>query len=165
MWSASADLPARMKTAPGAASRASENRPDDRGDHGRVVKRTGDGAIVEFRSVVDAVRCEIEIQNAMVERNADNRRAARERACCVVNSPDQPDRREVAAIGKRGRITLPLGSHLLATWPPSKMPTPKKSKLRAILTSSQRTMKDAAKEKQSDHHESRRRDLAGAFIV
>jgi len=38
--------------------------------HGRVVKRTGDGAIVEFRSVVDALRCAIEIQNAMVERNA-----------------------------------------------------------------------------------------------
>src|SRR5271165_3810637 len=38
--------------------------------HGRVVKRTGDGAIVEFRSVVDAVRCAIELQNAMVERNA-----------------------------------------------------------------------------------------------
>ena len=38
--------------------------------HGRVVKRTGDGSIVEFRSVVDAVRCAIEVQNAMVERNA-----------------------------------------------------------------------------------------------
>jgi len=38
--------------------------------HGRVVKRTGDGAIVEFRSVVDAVRCAIEVQNGMVERNA-----------------------------------------------------------------------------------------------
>jgi TolB-like protein/predicted TPR repeat methyltransferase len=37
---------------------------------GRVVKRTGDGAIVEFRSVVDAVRCAIEIQNSMIERNA-----------------------------------------------------------------------------------------------
>jgi TolB-like protein/class 3 adenylate cyclase/Flp pilus assembly protein TadD len=37
---------------------------------GRVVKRTGDGAIVEFRSVVDAVRCAIEMQNGMVERNA-----------------------------------------------------------------------------------------------
>ena len=36
---------------------------------GRVVKRTGDGSIVEFRSVVDAVRCAIEVQNAMVERN------------------------------------------------------------------------------------------------
>src|SRR6188508_3205941 len=38
--------------------------------HGRVVKRTGDGAVIEFRSVVDAVRCAIEIQNSMIERNA-----------------------------------------------------------------------------------------------
>src|SRR5580658_3905362 len=30
--------------------------------HGRVVKRTGDGSIVEFRSVVDAVNCAIEVQ-------------------------------------------------------------------------------------------------------
>ena len=39
-------------------------------NHGRIVKRTGDGALVEFRSVVDAVRCAIEVQNGMVERNA-----------------------------------------------------------------------------------------------
>src|ERR1700729_443274 len=38
--------------------------------HGRVVKGTGDGAIVEFRSVVDAVRCAIEVQHGMIERNA-----------------------------------------------------------------------------------------------
>ena len=38
--------------------------------NGRVIKRTGDGALVEFRSVVDAVRCATEVQNAMVERNA-----------------------------------------------------------------------------------------------
>src|SRR5271163_3328727 len=37
---------------------------------GRVVKRTGDGLLAEFRSVVDAVRCAIEVQNGMVERNA-----------------------------------------------------------------------------------------------
>jgi TolB-like protein/class 3 adenylate cyclase len=37
---------------------------------GRVVKRTGDGSIIEFRSVVDAVNCAIEVQRAMVERNA-----------------------------------------------------------------------------------------------
>src|SRR5476649_2751857 len=45
--------------------------------NGRVFKRTGDGALVEFRSVVDAVRCAIEVQNAMVDRNAgvpDDRR-------------------------------------------------------------------------------------------
>jgi adenylate cyclase len=38
--------------------------------NGRVFKRTGDGVLVEFRSAVDAVRCAIEVQNAMVERNA-----------------------------------------------------------------------------------------------
>src|SRR5258708_33832640 len=38
--------------------------------HGRIVKSTGDGAIVEFRSVVDAVRFAIEIQNGMAARNA-----------------------------------------------------------------------------------------------
>jgi adenylate cyclase len=37
---------------------------------GRVVKRTGDGLIVEFRSVLDAVRCAIEIQDVMAVRNA-----------------------------------------------------------------------------------------------
>jgi class 3 adenylate cyclase/TolB-like protein len=37
---------------------------------GRVVKRTGDGLLVEFRSVVDAVRCAIELQSGMAERNA-----------------------------------------------------------------------------------------------
>src|SRR5499427_5640239 len=39
--------------------------------HGRVVKRTGDGSIIEFRSVVDAVNLAIEVQRAMVERNAE----------------------------------------------------------------------------------------------
>src|SRR5271166_5601257 len=38
--------------------------------HGRVFKRTGDGSLVEFRSVVDAVRCAIEVQNGLVDRNA-----------------------------------------------------------------------------------------------
>jgi class 3 adenylate cyclase len=38
--------------------------------HSRIVKRTGDGSIVEFRSVVDAVRCAIEVQNGMFEGNA-----------------------------------------------------------------------------------------------
>jgi adenylate cyclase len=38
---------------------------------GRIVKRTGDGSIIEFRSVVDAVNCAIEVQRAMVERNAE----------------------------------------------------------------------------------------------
>ena len=38
--------------------------------HGRIIKRTGDGSIIEFRSVVDGVRCALEVQTGMVERNA-----------------------------------------------------------------------------------------------
>ena len=38
--------------------------------HGCIVKRTGDGSLVEFRSVVDAVRCAIEVQTGLAERNA-----------------------------------------------------------------------------------------------
>ena len=36
--------------------------------HGRTVKHTGDGLLVEFASVVDAVRCAVEVQRAMVDR-------------------------------------------------------------------------------------------------
>ncbi len=45
--------------------------------NGRTVKRTGDGILIEFRSVVDAVRCAIEVQSDLIERNAgvpENRR-------------------------------------------------------------------------------------------
>src|SRR5882724_4752353 len=45
--------------------------------HGRIVKTTGDGMLVEFPSVVDAVRCAVELQRAMVDREtemAENRR-------------------------------------------------------------------------------------------
>ena len=38
---------------------------------GRIVKTTGDGTLVEFASVVDAVRCAVDIQREMAERNAD----------------------------------------------------------------------------------------------
>jgi len=37
--------------------------------HGRIVKSTGDGVLVEFPSVVDAVRCAVAVQQAMPERN------------------------------------------------------------------------------------------------
>ena len=41
-------------------------------DHrGRIVKNTGDGALVEFASVVDAIRCADEIQRSMAEQNVD----------------------------------------------------------------------------------------------
>src|ERR1700730_14675828 len=38
---------------------------------GRIVKTTGDGLLVEFASVVDAVHCAVEVQREMAERNAD----------------------------------------------------------------------------------------------
>ena len=38
---------------------------------GRIVKTTGDGMLVEFASVVDALRCATEIQRSMTERNAE----------------------------------------------------------------------------------------------
>src|SRR5437773_227234 len=39
--------------------------------HGRIVKTTGDGLLVEFPSVVDAARCAVEVQRTMVNRNAE----------------------------------------------------------------------------------------------
>ncbi len=38
---------------------------------GRIVQTTGDGLLVEFASVVDAVQCAVEIQKGMAEHNAD----------------------------------------------------------------------------------------------
>src|ERR1700758_5612703 len=39
--------------------------------HGRIVKTTGDGMLERFASVVDAVRCAVEVQREMAERNTD----------------------------------------------------------------------------------------------
>ena len=44
--------------------------PKIRGHSGRIVKTTGDGMLVEFASVVDAVRCAAELQRAMIDREA-----------------------------------------------------------------------------------------------
>jgi adenylate cyclase len=45
--------------------------PKSKQHHGRIVKTTGDGILIEFLSVVDAVRCAIDVQQGMLERNAD----------------------------------------------------------------------------------------------
>jgi adenylate cyclase len=44
--------------------------PNIREHRGRIVKNTGDGVLVEFASVIDAVRCALEVQQAMFARNA-----------------------------------------------------------------------------------------------
>src|SRR5262245_10552993 len=55
---------ARLKT-----DRESLIEPKITKRRGRVIKIVGDGMLVEFASVVDAVRCAVEIQTEMVERN------------------------------------------------------------------------------------------------
>src|SRR5215472_2495574 len=45
--------------------------PKNKRYRGRVVKTTGDGILVEFPSVVDAISCSIEVQQGVRERNAD----------------------------------------------------------------------------------------------
>jgi adenylate cyclase len=52
------------------ALRAEVIDPEIAGHKGRIVKTTGDGLLVEFASVVDAVRCAAELQAAMAEHNA-----------------------------------------------------------------------------------------------
>src|SRR5690348_2585372 len=44
--------------------------PKIREHHGKIIKTTGDGMVVEFASAVDAVRCAVEVQRGMAERNA-----------------------------------------------------------------------------------------------
>ena len=56
-----------------AALRAVRRELGDRkiAEHrGRIVKTTGDGLLIEFASVVDAVRCAVELQREMIARNA-----------------------------------------------------------------------------------------------
>jgi adenylate cyclase len=65
------------------ALRAEVIDPKIAGHKGRIVKTTGDGLLVEFASVVDAVRCAAEMQAAMA----------------VVNGPSLPDRRISFRIG------------------------------------------------------------------
>ena len=45
--------------------------PKIKENRGRIVKTTGDGLLIEFASVVDAVRCAVEVQREMAVRNAD----------------------------------------------------------------------------------------------
>jgi adenylate cyclase len=60
----------------GTLARLKEHRrelidPKNKQYRGRVVKTTGDGILIEFPSIVDAISCSIDVQQGMCERNAD----------------------------------------------------------------------------------------------
>jgi adenylate cyclase len=62
--------------------------PKIRLHHGRIVKNTGDGLLAEFPSVVDAVRCAVEMQRGMIDREPDVPEARRIRFRIGVNLGD-----------------------------------------------------------------------------
>jgi adenylate cyclase len=69
---ASADEDARSPQGPPQRP----HRPGIAARHGRVVKRTGDGAVVEFRSGIDALRCAIESASAFISATSSRRPTA-----------------------------------------------------------------------------------------
>ena len=68
--------------------------------HGRILKRTGDGSIIEFRSVVDAVNCAVEVQRAMVERTPRPRQTSASNSASASLSA-MSSKRRTATYGRR----------------------------------------------------------------
>jgi len=67
---------------------------------GRTVKNTGDGFLAEFASVVDAVRCAVEVQRGMVERNsAIPRRSGSTSASGSISAMSLPKRQTSLEMG------------------------------------------------------------------
>jgi len=97
---------------------------------GRIVKTTGDGMLVEFASVVDAVRCAVEVQQAMPERNtgvaADNRIEQRI-GICRQRSPRSPIRTKrwstICCSARRPRRCSP-SPPIPGTWAPTSASPP-----------------------------------------
>ena len=77
-------------------------------NRGRIVKTTGDGILVEFRSVVDAVRCAIEVQNGMVRTGYASTRTQLQTFRCVALSDVQGQK----ATSPVARSTLNLDAEL-----------------------------------------------------
>jgi adenylate cyclase len=103
--------------------------PQIEAHHGRIVKTTGDGILIEFASVVDAVRCAIAVQGGLALRNAGAahhfssrwprqnlarlRRAARLGNCLLIGQDRKlPADGQVDAIDPRetstGKMMLPI---------------------------------------------------------
>jgi len=94
---------------------------------GRIVKTTGDGTLVEFASAVDAMRCAMEIQDGMAERNAtipENRRVYDASALAFAGFVIGMDKHDRAAaftafeaalsVSPSSALTYILGSIILA---------------------------------------------------
>ena len=85
--------------------------------HGRVVKHTGDGSIIEFRSVVDAVRCAIEVQNGLVERNAGvPPKSAASNSASGIHLGDVVEEADGDLMGDGVNIAARVGGHRQAGW-------------------------------------------------
>ena len=82
--------------------------------NGRVVKRTGDGSLIEFRSVVDAVRCAIEVQNGLIERNAGVPPERRIEFRVGIHLGDVVEEADGDLMGDRRQYRRAAGRHLRA---------------------------------------------------
>src|SRR6516165_8153427 len=69
--------------------------------HGRIVKRTDDGSIIEFRSVVEAVRCAVEVQNSL---NRAQRRPAARASAAAISAGLGDSRRASKGAGAMGSV-------------------------------------------------------------
>ena len=84
--------------------------------HGRIIKRTGDGIIIEFRSVVDAVRCALEVQTGMVERSAGLPPERRIEFRVGIHLGDVVEESGRRSHGRRCERRCPAGRDLRAEW-------------------------------------------------
>ena len=83
--------------------------------HGRIVKRTGDGSIIEFRSVVDAVRCAIEVQSGLAGRNTGLPPEKRIEYRVGIHLGDVVE--EEDGVGDGVNIAMVKPSAVMSTWP------------------------------------------------
>jgi hypothetical protein len=82
--------------------------------HGRIVKTTGDGLLISFGSVVDAVRCTVDVQREMAQLNAEARDTSGDERPVPAGSREQivhsvDNRRGDLRVGKNGNSNPYLG--------------------------------------------------------